>query len=391
MNYVNITASNRMEIFSPAIFGELNEKAAIKQNEGTPIVDLSLGSPDLPPAKIIRDTLAKSSAKENMYGYTLGGTQRFHQAVANYYKRTMNVEIDAETEVLQTMGSQEGLVHLPLAFCNEGDMVLTTDTAYIAYDTGIKLANATPYYMPLHAENDFLPDLDAVPEDIAQKTSLLILNLPGNPVPATPSQAFFEKVVAFAKKYDILVLHDAAYSEYYFTDEQPASFLSTPGAIDVGLEINSLSKSFSLAGARVAYLVGNKQAIRIMTTLKSNLDYGIFAPIQEAAIVALDNSEEITNHLRNVFAKRHRILKEGLLQLGWEVAPSVGGMFIWAKYPYDIPDKDFAFEVIRQVGVVMVPGSIFGDNGAGYVRLALVQDVDNLQLAINRFGKIAIT
>src|SRR5699024_9189753 len=145
-------------------------------------------------------------------------------------------------------------VHLPLAFCNEGDMVLTTDTAYIAYDTGIKLANATPYYMPLHAENDFLPDLDAVPEDIAQKTSLLILNLPGNPVPATPSQAFFEKVVAFAKKYDILVLHDAAHSEYDFRDEQPESFLSTPGAIDVGLEINSLSKSFSLAGARVAYL-----------------------------------------------------------------------------------------------------------------------------------------
>src|SRR5699024_3444906 len=204
MKYVNITASTRMEIFSPSIFSELNEKAAIKQKEGTTIINLSHDSPDIPPAKIIRDTLAKSSAKKDMCGYTLGRTQRFHQAVANYYKRTMNVEIDAETDVLQTMGSQEGLVHLPLAFCNEGDMVLTTDTAYIAYDTGIKLANATPYYMPLHAENDFLPDLDAVPEDIAQKTSLLILNLPGNPVPATPSQAFFEKVVAFAKKYDIL-------------------------------------------------------------------------------------------------------------------------------------------------------------------------------------------
>lgn len=379
-----------MSIFSPAIFGELKAATAIKEKENAPIVDLSLGSPDIPPTKIIREILAEESLKENMYGYTLGGTKRFNEAVASYYERTANVNLNPETEILQTLGSQEGLVHLPLAFCNEGDVVLTTDPAYIAYDTGIKLANAIPYYMSLKAENNFLPDLDAVPEEVAEKTSLLILNLPGNPVPATPTKDFFEKVVAFAKKYNILVLHDAAYSEYYFTKERPASFLATKGAMDVGLEINSLSKSFSLAGARVAYLVGNKQAISVMKTLKSNLDYGTFAPIQEAAIVALEHAQEITDGLRATFSERHHVLNKGLTKLGWEVTPSSGGMFVWAKYPYDMPDKAFAFEAIKQVGVVMVPGSIFGEYGTGYMRLALVQDVEQLKLAIKLLSKLNI-
>lgn len=372
-----------MAIFSPAIFGELKAAAAKKRAEGATVVDLSLGSPDLPPAEIVRNKLSEESAKAHMYGYTLTGTKKFNEAVARYYERRSDVIVDPETEVLQTMGSQEGLVHLPLAFCNEGDIVLTTNPAYVAYDAGIKLAGAEPYYMPLLAENDFLPDLDAVPEDVAEKAKLLILNLPGNPVPANPTAAFFEKVVAFAKKYNVLVLHDAAYSEYYFSGDKPISFLSTEGAKEVGLEINSLSKSFSLAGARIAYFVGNAEAIQIMREFKSNLDYGVFAPIQEAAIVALDNAEEITDELRAIFRERHRILMDGLRELGWEVTDSSGGMFVWAKYPYDLDDKQFAFKAIEQVGVVMVPGSVFGTEGAGYVRIALVQDKEKLQTAVD--------
>lgn len=387
---MKIEPSKKMSIFSPAIFGELKEAAAKKRATGANIVDLSLGSPDLPPAEIVRKALSEESLKENKYGYTLTGTKRFNEAVARYYKRRSNVDLDPETEVLQTMGSQEGLVHLPFAFCNEGDIVLTTNPAYVAYDTGIKLVGAEPYYMPLKKENDFLPDLDAVPEEVAKKAKLLILNLPGNPVPAAPSESFFEKVVQFAKKYNILVLHDAAYSEYYFTGDRPMSFLSTPGAKEVGLEINSLSKSFSLAGARVAYLVGNREAIKIMRELKSNLDYGIFEPIQEAAVVALDNAEEITDSLRDIFSERHRILTEGLQELGWETTPSSGGMFIWAKYPYDLDDKEFAFKAIEQVGVVMVPGTVFGTEGAGYVRIALVQDKEKLQQAIEQLKKLEL-
>lgn len=387
---MNFQPSKKMSIFSPAIFGNLKAAAEEQKALGANVVDLSLGSPDLPPDERVRRVLSEQSVLASSYGYTLGGTKRFHEAVANYYQRRTGVVIDPQTEVLQTMGSQEGLVHLPFAFCDEGDYVLTTNPAYVAYDAGIKLAGAVPYYMPLLAENGFLPDLNEVPEDILKKAKLLILNLPGNPVPAMPSEAFFEEVVAFAKKYEIIVLHDAAYSEYYFTGDRPASFLTTPGAMEVGMEINSLSKSFSLAGARIAYFVGNADMLKVLRELKSNLDYGTFAPIQEAAAVALDNGEEITDRLRAEFSQRHHALMDGLASLGWETTPSEGGMFVWAKYPYDMDDKEFVFEVIRQAGVVMVPGSIFGTAGQGHVRLALVQKVELIEQAIEQLREFSV-
>lgn len=371
-----------MSIFTPAIFGQLKTAAEAKKAKGFELIDLSLGSPDLPPNEKIRKVLSEQSFLASSYGYTLSGTRRFNEAVANYYKRRTNVLLNPETEVIQTMGSQEGLVHLPFAFCDEGDIVLTTNPAYVAYDAGIKLAGAVPYYMPLLEENGFLPNLDEVPEEVAQKAKLLILNLPGNPVPAMPTRSFFEEVVAFAQRYNVIVLHDAAYSEYYFTGDSPSSFLSTPGAMEVGMEINSLSKSFSLAGARIAYIVGNAEMIAILKELKSNLDYGIFAPIQEAAIVALDNGEEITDRLRKEFSERHRVLMDGLAEIGWTATPSNGGMFVWAKYPFDMDDKEFVFQAIEKCGVVMVPGSIFGSKGAGYVRIALVQKVDAIHKAV---------
>ena len=386
-----IKPSAKMSIFSPAIFGDLKAAAEAKKATGAEVIDLSLGSPDLPPDEKVRRELSEQSALANTYGYTLGGTKRFNEAVANYYERRSGVTLNPETEIIQTMGSQEGLVHLPLAFCNEGDFVLTTNPAYVAYEAGIKLAGAVPYEMPLRAENGFLPNLDEIPEDVAQKAKLLILNLPGNPVPAMPNRAFFEKVVAFAKKYNIIVLHDAAYSEYYFTGDSPISFLSTPGAMEVGMEINSLSKSFSLAGARIAYIVGNAEIVHILRQLKSNLDYGTFGPIQDAAVIALDNAEEITDRLRVEFSARHSVLMKGMEEIGWSATPSNGGMFVWAKYPYEMDDKEFVFKVIDQCGVVMVPGSIFGSEGAGFVRLALVQKVDVLQKAVDRLRDLVIT
>jgi len=387
---LEIEPSLKMSIFKPAIFGELRAAAEAKKATGAGLYDLSLGSPDLPPDEKIRRVLSEQSLLEGSYGYTLGGTKRFHEAVSNYYKRRTNVILNPDTEIIQTMGSQEGLVHLPLAFCNEGDIVLTTNPAYIAYESGIKLAGAVPYEMPLRAENGFLPDLDAIPEEIAQKAKLLILNLPGNPVPALPDEVFFDKVVAFAKKHNILVLHDAAYSEYYFSGDAPTSFLSTPGAMDVGIEINSLSKSFSLAGARIAYIVGNAEVIRIFKELKSNLDYGTFGPIQEAAVTALDHAEEITDRLRKEFSQRHKVLMEGLAEIGWTVTPSNGGMFVWAKYPYDMGDKEFVLKAIEKCGVVMVPGSVFGSEGVGYVRLALVQDVETLRKAVEQLSNFNV-
>lgn len=387
---MKIEPSKKMSIFAPAIFGDLKAAAEAKKANGDELIDLSLGSPDLPPDEKVRRVLSEQSALATTYGYTLSGTKRFNEAVANYYKRRSGVTLNPETEIIQTMGSQEGLVHLPLAFCNEGDIVLTTNPGYVAYEAGIKLAGAVPYEMPLRAENGFLPNLDEIPDSVAQKAKLLILNLPGNPVPALPDATFFDKVVAFARKHNIIVLHDAAYSEYYFTGDSPISFLSTPGAMEVGMEINSLSKSFSLAGARIAYIVGNAEMIRIIKQLKSNLDYGTFGPIQEAAATALDNAEEITQRLRNEFSARHKVLMNGLTEIGWSVTPSNGGMFVWAKYPFDMDDKEFVFKVIEQCGVVMVPGSIFGTEGVGFVRLALVQKVDALQKAVDQLSRLEI-
>lgn len=379
-----------MSIFEPAIFGDLKAAAEAKKAVGFELYDLSLGSPDLPPNEKVRRVLSEQSYLVSSYGYTLTGTKRFNDAVADYYKRRSNVILDPQTEILQTMGSQEGLVHLPFAFCDEGDYVLTTNPGYVAYDAGIKLAGAVPYYMDLLEENNFLPNLDVIPEEVAYKAKLMILNLPGNPVPAMPDESFFKKVVDFANKYNVIILHDAAYSEFYFSGDSPSSFLTTPGAMDVGMEINSLSKSFSLAGTRIAYIVGNAEMIHIMKQLKSNLDFGIFGPIQEAGITALNNAEEITDHLRKVFAERHKVLSQGLEEIGWTVTPSNGGMFVWAKYPYDMDDKEFVFEAIAQTGVVMVPGTVFGSAGAGFVRIALVQDVETLKKAVNQLNKLKI-
>lgn len=379
-----------MSLFAPAIFGDLKRYALEQQEKGMELIDLSLGSPDIPPAEFLRDKMSELTKKSTGYGYTLTGVKIFNESVANYYKRVNRVELDPSTEIVQTIGSQEGLVHFPVAFCDPGDYVLTTNPAYVAYDAGIHLSGATPYYMPLKAENGYLPQLSEVPEEVLEKAKLLILNLPGNPVPAMPSVTYFEEVIAFAKKYNIIVLHDAAYSEFYFKGDAPLSFLAVPGAKEVGVEINSLSKSFSLAGTRIAYIAGNAEVVRIMSQLKSNLDFGIFEPIQLTAALALDNAERITENLRKVFAERHEVLMNGLVDLGWEVAPSDGGMFVWAKYPYDLNSVDFSYKLIESIGVVTVPGTVFGTNGEGYVRLALVQEVEILKKAVSRLANLKI-
>lgn len=383
--------SKKMSLFEPAIFAKL--KSFAKQQEkllGFNLIDLSLGSPDIPPHDMLLKSMSELSSQASSYGYTLTGSNEFYEAVARYYLRVNKVELNPQHEIVQTIGSQEGLVHLPIAFCDPGDYVLTTNPGYVAYAAGITLAGATPYYIPLDEDNGFLPKLSAIPEEIAHKAKLFILNMPGNPVPMAPSIEYFTEVVEFAKKYNIIVLHDAAYSEFYFTGDSPISFLAAPGAKDVGLEINSLSKSFSLAGARVAYIAGNAEMIDIIKQLKSNLDFGIFNPIQATAALALDHAEEITAPLRTTFAKRHAILMQGLLNLGWEVAPSNGGMFVWAKYPYEIDSVSFAFKAIEQTGVLMVPGTAFGSEGEGFVRLALVQNENLLSEAVSRLKTLSI-
>ncbi|KIL78816.1 LL-diaminopimelate aminotransferase [Bacillus badius] len=373
--------SKRMEKFGSSIFSELKAFKLRLEAEGQTLIDLSLGSPDLPPADVIRRELSARAADPTQYGYTLSGTKAFYEAAARYYDRVYGVSLDPQTELVHAMGSQEGLVHLPLVFADPGDMVLVTDPGYTAYETGLAVAGAEPFYMPLLKENRFLPDLSAIPEAVADKAKLMILNYPGNPVAGQADRQFFNEVIAFAKQHQIAVLHDAAYSEFYFDDAKPLSFLAVPGAKEVGIEINSLSKSFSLAGARIAYIAGNKDIIGAVTRLKSNLDYGVFAPIQAAAIAAFDQAEEISSHVRAVFQQRRDALVNELHAIGWEVDRPSGGMFIWAEIPAGWTSKEFAFHCMREAGVVMVPGSAFGPSGEGYVRIALVQPEETLRKA----------
>ncbi|KKB33074.1 LL-diaminopimelate aminotransferase [Bacillus thermotolerans] len=381
--------SKRMENFGPSIFSELKAFKQQKEAEGKELIDLSLGSPDLPPAEIVRKELANSTLKEDQYGYTLSGTSAFYEAIARYYKRVYGVSLDPATEIVHAMGSQEGLVHLPLVFADPGDVILVPNPGYTAYETGLAVAGAKPHYMPLLKENHFLPDLAAIPETVARQAKLMILNYPGNPVAGEANEAFFKSVIAFAKEYEVAVLHDAAYSEFYFDDGEPLSFLAVEGASEVGIEINSLSKSFSLAGARIAYIAGNRDMIDMIARFKSNLDYGIFAPIQTAAVAALDHAEEIGQFVRSTFQRRRDVFTEELKRSGWVVDRPSGGMFIWAEVPSKWPSsKEFAFHCIDEAGVVMVPGSAFGSAGEGYVRIALVQPEDQLMLAAQKLQTI---
>ncbi|WP_084820247.1 LL-diaminopimelate aminotransferase [Mesobacillus campisalis] len=380
---MNITLSHKMDHFKPSIFSELAAYKKQKLQEGKELIDLSIGSPDLPPPRFVMDELQKHVADPSQYGYSLTGIAELHEAIAHYYHRQFNVNLQADKEVLTLMGSQDGLVHLPMVLCNPGDTILVPDPGYTAYDAGISLAGAIPYQMPLKEENQFLPDLEKIPEEIRTRAKTMILNFPGNPVPALATKEFFERVVQFAKENQILVIHDFAYSELYY-EEKPFSFLSVEGSKEVGVEFNSLSKSFNMAGCRIGYLAGNEHILDGLRRLKSNLDYGVFLPIQKAAITALNNSSEFSGPLRSIYKKRRDVLIKGLHQLGWEAASPKASMFIWAKVPKPFTSTQFAYKLIDEAGIVVTPGNAFGKEGEGYVRIALTQNEDTLQKAVTR-------
>lgn len=387
---MNIPAAKRMDAFQQSIFAELTKLKKSKLSEGSNVVDLSIGSPDLSPPPFVREALVEAMKSENAFGYSLTGTKAFNLAVAKYYKQSYSVDIYAENDVLLLMGSQDGLVHLPMVVCNPGDYILVPDPGYPAYIAGATMAGATLYPMPLLKENQFLPDLTKIPQDVIQKTKLMILNFPGNPVPALATKEFFEQAIAFAKENNVLILHDFAYSELYF-DEKPISFLSIDGAKDVGIEMNSLSKSFSMAGCRVAYAAGNSKIIGLLSNLKSNLDYGVFLPIQEAACLALTDQSDYLANNRIIYKKRRDILIEGFQQLGWNVDSPKASMFIWAQIPDGFSSStDFALKLIEKANVVVTPGNAFGSWGEGFVRIALVQPEVQLVTAIDNIRKSGI-
>ncbi|PPA71850.1 LL-diaminopimelate aminotransferase [Jeotgalibacillus proteolyticus] len=387
---MEFTHARRMAGFKTLIFSELSAYKQLKISEGAEMIDLSIGSPDLAPPAFIRDSISSLSKQEDHYGYTLTGIKEFDEAVAVYYKKQHDLEIDPVSQVMLSMGSQDALVHLPMVFSNPGDYILVPDPGYTAYETGISMAEAVPYYMPLKRENGFLPDLSKIPDEAANKASIMILNFPGNPVPVQATLEFYEEAIRFAKKHHILIVHDFAYGELYYDGKRPISFLSVPGAIDVGVETNSLSKSFNMAGCRVGYLAGNAQVIQSVHQMKSNLDYGVFKPIQIAAAKALSEGDWYGEEARAVYQNRRDLFIQGAKSFGWDIPAPEGGMFVWAPVPEDMTSMNFCQLLMDEAHVVLTPGHAFGPSGEGYVRIALVQDAELLLKAAERIQKLEL-
>ena len=384
---MNLIASDKMKNLTTGIFTELANKKQDALNKGIDVIDLSVGSPDLPPPPFVVETLVKYSQDPTKYGYTLKGIEEFNEAVATFYQKRYSVGLDPAVEVLQLMGSQDGLSHLATAMVNPGEYVLVPDPGYPIYEASVTIAGGLVYPMPLLEENQFLPKLDEIPQDILEKTKMMILSYPGNPVTAMANEAFFEEVVSFARKNHILVVHDFAYSELIFDQHPQISFLSVKGAKEVGIEFNSLSKTFNMAGCRVGYVVGNREAIDILASLKSHIDYGVFYPIQKAAAVALTSDYTILKEQVKEYEKRRDLLIAGLEKAGWKVAKSPATMFVWAKIPSGWTSRQFAFALIEKAGVAVVPGDAFGQQGEGYVRMAIVQSPEKLTEAAKRIQR----
>ncbi|AET66338.1 aspartate/tyrosine/aromatic aminotransferase [Desulfosporosinus orientis DSM 765] len=380
--------SVRLEGLGASVFTEMDDLKRSLEKQGKNLINLSIGSPDRAPDLQIRSVLSQAVLEGDQYGYTLTrGTEEFRQVCAQWYKDRFGVILNPETEVLPLMGSQDGLAHIFLAYIDSGDLALIPDPGYPIYSAGLWLAGGKKVPMPLLKDNGFLPDISKIDPDLARQAKLMFLNYPNNPTAAVASLSFFEEVVEFAAKYDIIICHDAAYSELAFEGFKPVSFLQARGAKDIGIEFHSVSKTYNLAGARLGFVVGNSDVVGTLSQLKSNIDYGVFAPVLAAGAYALRSSQGSIKENQEAYQRRRDLLIGGCAAAGWEMPVPQGSMFIWAPVPTDQDSVTFARDLAREAGVIVVPGLAFGDYGEGFVRLAMVQDEKVLQEAILRIHR----
>lgn len=372
--------ANRMNQFGEGVFSRLAVMRKNRLAQGKEVYDLSIGAPNIPPTKRIMEVMAEAVMKPANYVYAINDTQQLLEAVAQWYKRRYDVELNPETEICSLLGSQDGLSHIALSILDPGDVMLVPDPCYPIFADGPRIAGAELYYMPLQKENDYVIQLQDIPEEIARKAKFMLVSYPNNPTAAMAPESFYHEMVAFAKKYDIIVLHDNAYSELVFDGQSCGSFLSIPGAMEVGVEFNSLSKTYGLAGARIGFCVGNKEVVGMLKTLKSNMDYGMFLPIQAAAVEALTGNQAVVAETRAAYEHRRDVLCDGLIEAGWHMEKPAGTMFVWAPIPDSYQDSEsFVADLLDKTGVLVTPGSAFGPSGEGYVRMALVQSEDTMK------------
>ena len=374
--------SKRMKLFGDEIFAALNEKKVALEAEGRTIYNLSVGTPDFAPAPHIRQALLDAAQDPENWKYSLRDLPEMLQAVCSYYKRRFGVEITPD-QVASCNGSQEGCGHIGMVLCDEGDTVLLPNPCYPVFIAGAKLAGAEPYYYPLVKEHGFLPYVAGIPEDVARRAKYMIVSLPANPVGSVGNPALYEELVAFAKKYDILIIHDNAYSDIIFDGAEGHSFFNTPGAMDVGVEFFSLSKSFDVTGARISFLVGRPDVVAAFRRLRGQIDFGMFLPIQKAAIAALTGPLDMVKDQCAVYQQRRDALCGGLRSIGWNVPDSHGSMFVWAPIPERYTSSmDFCMDLVEKSGVLCTPGSSFGPLGEGYVRFALTMPAERIAEAV---------
>ena len=376
-------ASQRLDRFGAEVFASLNNKLLALKAQGKTIYNMSVGTPDFKPYDHVVEALTQAAQDPEMWKYALRDLPELKQAVCDYYERRFGVSGITPSMVQSCNGTQEGVGHLGLALLDPGDTILVPDPCYPVFEAGAKIADAKLEYYPLVAEHNYLPYVAGIDPEVADRAKYMIVSLPANPVGSVGTPEVYEEIIAFAREHDLLIVHDNAYSDIVFDGEPGGSFLQYPGALEVGVEFFSLSKSFNVTGARIGFLVGREDVVSAFAKLRGQIDFGMFFPIQRAAIACLNGPRDEVEAQRLKYQERRDALCDGLEGLGWERPNAHGSMFVWAKLPGDRTDSmAFCEELMEKAGVVVTPGASFGPSGEGHVRMALVLPPDQIALAV---------
>ncbi|MGB8700878.1 MAG: aspartate aminotransferase [Thermosynechococcaceae cyanobacterium] len=386
-----ISTADRLSALPPYVFARLDELKARAREQGIDLIDLGMGNPDGPAPQPVIEAAIAALHNPNMHGYPpFEGTASFRRTITDWYNRRYQVELDPDGEALPLLGSKEGLTHLALAYVNPGDVVLVPNPAYPPHFRGPVIAGADLHPMLLTAQNDWLIDLGRIPDDVAQRAKMLYFNYPSNPTAAVAPRDFYVEMVKFAQKHEILLVHDLCYAELAFDGYQPVSLLEIPGGKEVGVEFHTMSKTYNMAGWRVGFVVGNRHIIQGLRTLKTNLDYGIFAVLQTAAETALQLPDSHLKTVQDRYRTRRDFLIQGLEDLGWSIPKTKATMYLWVPCPQGMNSTDFALKLIQETGIVVTPGNAFGYGGEGYMRISLIAECDRLAEALNRLKQARI-
>ena len=380
--------AKRMEPLKGVLVMEMNMRLAKMKQEGRDVVNLGVGDPDFNPPEHLLQALQEAVGHPDYHHYpSFYPNQPLKDAIANWYKRRFGVDLDPNREVLTLLGSTDGLFMIHLCLLDSGDVALVPDPSYPSYEAGVKVVGGQVEKVSLLRENHFLPDLDSIPTEVARKAKMIWVNYPNNPTGATAPPEFYQKLISWAKAYDVVVVSDNAYSEVYFDNRRPVSFLEFPGAKEVGVELHSLSKSYNCCGWRAGMVVGNQDLVAALTRIKVHSDRGMFYPMQLAAINALNSPDDFMEKRNRIFQERREVLVEGLTKIGLKVYPPQATFYLWAGVPEGYTSQDFCFKALDQANVWMIPGSLYGKYGEGYLRIAFTHSVDRLKEAIRRLQK----